>query len=111
MVNFFESGAYNSSDIWQSAVNNVGARPTGLMFHSNMSDVRCKIVAWMCGVENELRANSAHSSTIWGHAQQLVRHSITVFDQYDTISLDCSPPSMDASLGSNGERGSGTELV
>ena len=90
IAHFFDSEVYAPSDLWQSAVNNAYDRPSGLMFHSNMSDVRCKIMGWMCGVEDELRAASAHASTIVGHASCLLEHTIHVFNHYDTVEMSFS---------------------
>lgn len=85
IVNFFAPGAYAPGDTWQSAVNQTNKLPFGLVFKSNMSDVRCKITAWMRGVENELRLKGPHYSTIQGHAKSVLRDTLRVFDGYDTI--------------------------
>ena len=67
IVNFFGHGSYAPGDPWQSAINHSEKQPFGLLFHSNMSDVRCKIAAWMCGVEDELRIKGPHCSQIKSH--------------------------------------------
>lgn len=92
LVNFFEYEAYDLSDLWQSAIRHPETnRPSGLIFFSNMSDVRCKIVGWMCGVEDELRAKSAHASTIVQHISQYLKYTINVIEHYDTIQIMTTP--------------------
>ena len=90
IANFFDTEVYAPNDIWQSAINNTYYRPSELMFHSNMSDVRCKVMEWMCGVEDELRAHSVHASTIVEHASRILEHTVHIFSHYDTIDISSS---------------------
>lgn len=94
LAHFFELHAYAPQDVWQSAINNAASLRdnSALVFHSNMSDVRCKIIEWMCGVEDELRLNT-HTSCIIKHASHIFKHTIHTFDHYDTITILSSRPS------------------
>ena len=102
---FFGYTAYDSSDIWQSAVNNTDDQPSDLMFYSNMSDVRCKIIKWMCDVEDTLRANSPHTWTIMEHASRLFQHTHHVLNHYDNFTISSTTTDGDSSKESSGVTG------